>query len=368
VTPDRLLLLAPSIGFGGGIERVAAAIERSWEGECRRVDLYRRGRVERAAGGRLTQAAFAVRALRAALGRRPDIVLTLHVGLLPVAMGLGAALRARTALMGIGHEVWGDLGAPTRRMIAGCSHLLSISDFTAKVLAERAGIDVERIRTVPLPVDRRILALAGEARHTMREPLILTVARLASTHRYKGHWAIAESLPALLAERPEARWHVIGDGDDVTPLRELCSRLGVAHAVRFEGLVPDERLAELYARASAFVLPSVTDVGARPPTGEGFGLVYAEAAAFGLPSIASTASGGAADFVRDGETGLTVPPGDSAALATAMDRLLGDGELRDRLGAAARAKVFESHREPIFGATLSRALASPGHRPARRSR
>lgn len=355
-TPQRLLLLAPSHGFGGGIERVAAAIEGCWPGSCVRVDLYRRERCDRAAGSTLTKGGFTARALAAGLKQLPDIVLALHVGLLPVALGVALAVRARTALMGIGHEVWGDLGAHTRRMIGRCSHLLSISEFTTARLAQRSGISADRVSTVPLPVDEHIMNLAEQARPRSREPILLTVSRIVANARYKGHWAIAESLPGLLANRPDARWHVVGEGDDVVALQDRCANLGVASAVRFEGLVCDERLAALYAQASTLVLPSVTAADALPPTGEGFGLVYAEAGAFGLPSIASTASGGAADFVSHGRTGLTVRPQDADGLTAAMSVLLDDGALRDRLGACARAQVHARHTSAHFASALCQAL------------
>ena len=104
--------------------------------------------------------------------------------------------------------------------------------------------------------------------------------------------------------------------------------------MNFLGDVTDAQLANLYASA-AFVLPSVADVAAPVPSGEGFGLVYAEAGAFGVPAIASVAGSGSLDFVVHDRTGLTVPPGDREALAIAMFRLLEDRELRERLGEAA---------------------------------
>jgi len=77
-----------------------------------------------------------------------------------------------------------------------------------------------------------------------------------------------------------------------------------------------------------------------PSRREGFGVSCAEAMAFGRPVVAS-AVGGLLDLVRDGETGLLVPPRDPVALRAALDRLLADPALRAQLGAAARAHVAE---------------------------
>lgn len=354
-----LLICAPSTGYGGGIERVATAVERCWPGRCARVDLYRAARTTIPSGNVQVKAGFAARGLRDALVARPDIVLSLHVGLLPVAGAISWATRSELALLGVGREVWGSLPRATRRRIQGCHRLLAISSFTARVLAQGIGVPRDGIAVVALPVDESILAAAaigiGDA---SPPPMLLTVSRVAHQDRYKGHFAIAQSLPRVLEVHPGAQWVVAGDGDDLPALQAECRRLGVLDAVSFEGRVSDARLVELYRTACAFVMPSVTDLGSDRPTGEGFGLVYAEAGAFGVPSIASTAGGGAAELVEDGVTGMTVAPGDSAALAAAITALLADSGLRWRLGTAARARVMERHVPSRFTEDLRQALTT----------
>jgi len=110
---------------------------------------------------------------------------------------------------------------------------------------------------------------------------------------------------------------VVGDG----PLR---SRVPGAL-----GLVPHGELGAYYERASVVACPSRR---------EGFGMVCAEAMAHARPVVA-TAVGGLLDLVVDGETGVVVPPRDPPALRAALERLLADGELRARLGAAARERI-----------------------------
>jgi glycosyltransferase involved in cell wall biosynthesis len=359
--PDTpvLLICAPSTGYGGGIERVAAAVERCWPGHCARVDLYRADRIAVPSGNVQVKAGFAARGFREALVARPDIVLSLHVGLLPVARAISRATRSELAMLGVGREVWGSLPRATRRRVQSCDRLLAISSFTAGVLAQRIGMPRDGIAVVALPVDESVLAAAavaiGDARN---RPVLLTVSRVSRQDRYKGHFTIAQSLPRVLEAHPGARWIVAGAGDDLLALQAECRRLGVLDAVSFEGRVPDARLAELYRSACAFVMPSVTDLRSDRPTGEGFGLVYAEAGAFGVPSIASTAGGGAAELVEDGVTGMTVAPGDSAALAAAITEMLADSDLRTRLGTAARARVMGRHVPSRFTEDLRQALAT----------
>jgi glycosyltransferase involved in cell wall biosynthesis len=93
-----------------------------------------------------------------------------------------------------------------------------------------------------------------------------------------------------------------------------------------KGFVPPSEVSEWYARAAVVCVPSLR---------EGYGMTAREAMAHGRPVVASRV-GGLQDAIRDGETGLFVPPGDPVALRAAIERLLADGALRERLGTAAR--------------------------------
>lgn len=126
---------------------------------------------------------------------------------------------------------------------------------------------------------------------------------------------------------------VVGDG----PLRAR-----VPGAV---GFVPPGDLGPWYERAAVVVAPSRR---------EGYGVVPREAMAWARPVVA-TAVGGLVDAVEDGVTGLLVPPGDTRALRAAIERLLGDPELRARLGAAAREKA---QRELSFDVAAERLEAA----------
>lgn len=112
---------------------------------------------------------------------------------------------------------------------------------------------------------------------------------------------------------------IVGDG----PLRD-----GVPDAV---GFVPPAELGPYYERAAVVVCPSRR---------EGYGVVAREAMAYGRPVVAS-AVGGLLDAVEDGVTGVLVPPRDPAALRSALDRVLGDADVRRRLGAAGRDRAQE---------------------------
>jgi len=125
---------------------------------------------------------------------------------------------------------------------------------------------------------------------------------------------------------------VTGGVADRPALEAELRRLGITHRVTvFEKLSP-EALVDMYATAEVAVSPSVY---------EGFGFPAAEAMACGLPLVA--ARGGALPEVV-GDAGLLVPPRDPQALAGAVNRLLDDPALRERLGHAARERVVETFR------------------------
>lgn len=138
-------------------------------------------------------------------------------------------------------------------------------------------------------------------------PEILFAGRMVEEKGIRELAAAAEGLNLVVA----------GDG----PLRRLLPQS--------RGLVPHTELERLYRRAAVVVMPSHS---------EGQGVVAIEAMAHGRPVVGSRV-GGLAELIVDGETGVLVPPRDSAALRSALLRLLGDSELRARMGAAGRERI-----------------------------
>ncbi|MDX6664073.1 MAG: hypothetical protein QOG68_279 [Solirubrobacteraceae bacterium] len=352
-TAPSLVLLAPSAGLGGGIERVADAVAKAWPEHVDRIDMLDTSRPVATRGRKLV---FGARSILAAVRRPRCAVLVIHAGLLPPAALVARLTPARVYLYGMGTEVWGPMSRPQRVGVQACHGLLAISSFTADRMASRSGVARRSVEVVYLPVDEELLALAGAPPVSApAEIRFLTVSRLIPEHRYKGHQSVAAAFANVLREIPSARWTVVGDGSDRRGLEDRCRELGIRDAVDFRGAISDEDLAAEYRGATALVLPSASDPDAVPPVGEGFGLVYAEAGAFGVPSIAHENGGGALDYVRDGETGLTVDG--QEALGAAMLLLARDPALRSRLGAAARDLTFERHAGHRFAAALRAALA-----------
>ncbi len=145
---------------------------------------------------------------------------------------------------------------------------------------------------------------------------------------------------ARIADRfPDARLHLVGGGELEEHLRRTADDLGIAGRVDFLGVLSHDAVLETMARAYALVAPSVVAGNADRESGL---IVVKEAAARGVPAVA-TWHGGIPEIVDDGATGFLVPARNSPALAERMADLLADRALRDRLGAAARAKMASTY-------------------------
>ena len=163
-------------------------------------------------------------------------------------------------------------------------------------------------------------------------PLLVTVARLMP---HKGQDVALTALAKLRAKRPSVRYLVVGDGPDESRLRGIVRQLGLENAVHFAGALDDAEVAEAYATATLYVglsrIENNMDV-------EGFGIAFVEAGASGAAVVAGD-SGGVRSAVRDGETGVLVPPRDVERAAEMIGSLLDDEGRRRAMGEAGRAAV-----------------------------
>ena len=241
------------------------------------------------------------------LGKESDFIICGHVAQLPVAwLARCFNRRLRYALVAHGIEVWRPFSFWERRALKGAERIFCISAFTRAEILKRISLDATRLVVLPNALDP-LLALAAQTPVPRTEsPIILTVARLARSDRYKGVDDLIEAMPEILRAEPAAKLRVVGRGDDRNRLYQRARELKVAGAVEFAGFVSDQSLREEFDRCRLFALPSEK---------EGFGLVYIEAMAHGRPCLGARA-GGTPEVITD-ETGVLVPYGDVHAIAVA---------------------------------------------------
>jgi glycosyltransferase involved in cell wall biosynthesis len=191
-----------------------------------------------------------------------------------------------------------------------------ISESTGRDIARR-GIRPESIKVVHCGMDHSTYNF-DPAVKKFGQPTILYVGRIK---RYKSVDVIIKAMPAVAGKIPDARLVVVGSGDNIDELKQLARNLGVAERVLFTDFVSTEEKVDWMRRSHVIVNPSPR---------EGWGLTNIEANACGTVAVASDADG-LRDSVKDGETGLLFPYGDSAALAKHLIALLSDENLRERL-------------------------------------
>jgi len=181
-------------------------------------------------------------------------------------------------------------------------------------------------------------------------PVVVCVSRLVPR---KGQDTLIEAMPLILAAQPDAVLLVVGGGPYAEDLKRLAERTGVAESVRFTGAVPWQELPAHFGAGDVFAMPCRTRRGGLDV--EGLGIVYLEASATGLPVVAGD-SGGAPDAVLDGETGWVVRGGEPAEAAERILVLLGDAELRRRMGERGRKWVEDAWRWDLLAERLKALL------------
>jgi len=197
-------------------------------------------------------------------------------------------------------------------------------------LALRFHLDPGRFAVIPNGVDTgrfRPAADRAAARRALGWPDdAVIVSIVAGLRPEKNHALFLRAAAALAPHYPQARFMVVGDGSERAALERERDSLGLGEKVRFLGTRQDTP--EIQRASDVVVLTS-------HPVVETFPVSLVEALASGTP-VVSTDVGSIRDVVRDGVTGLIVPAGDEAAFGAALGRLLEDGALRARMGAAAR--------------------------------
>jgi glycosyltransferase involved in cell wall biosynthesis len=314
--PDGTAQARIVAALGRGLDRRAFRI-KAWilgEDGPLRDDLHEAGIEVRHvpfAGGR--DAAGGLRFAQALASERPDIV-HLHVG------GRSRTWLARrlsgAKLVAHLHGTHGENGRPLDLRSFGRAADVVVA--TSHAVAEAAG--------VPSVVVHPGVDLQPEPDRAEIGPVVGTAGRLAPVKRLD---LLLSAAAKLRPEFPGMRVLIAGDGASRSELESLVRDLSLRDTVEFVGWRRD--LAGFHRELGVFCIPSEH---------EGFGLAALEAMASGLPVIASRVEG-LSELIEDGSSGYLVAAGDADSLADRLARVLGDRELRARMGAAARDTVEE---------------------------
>lgn len=235
-------------------------------------------------------------------------------------------------------EVW-RRGLKSRytidRLVGRCvTHYIAVSEANRRYLTEDKGLPDRKVHVIHNGSDlKRFQGLSSnptELKTAMgfraEEHVILVAGRLEPQ---KGHTVLLDAMPLVRRRFPNVRTVFAGEGSLLPQLQQQVTGLGLQGTVDFVGF--QSNIEEWFSIADITVLPSFY---------EGLPLVAIESQAAGTPLVASAVDG-TPEIVLNEETGLTVAPGDSRALAEAICKLLANPKLRQQYGSAGRSLVFQ---------------------------
>lgn len=305
-------------------------------------------------------------ALRHRIDRLAEEVAAAFVVLDPaLPLGLLAPRLERPYVVVVhGSELAGrvpGLGPATMgKVVAGAAHVIAAGNFPASEARRLAGPATPSITVVPPGVDpQRFQPLPPGERAEVRRrldvrsdaQLVVALSRLVPR---KGFDVLIDAAARLRTSHPRLRVLIGGEGRDRGRLQKRIDALDVP--VRLLGRIPDHDLPRLYGAADLFAMCCRTRWFGLEP--EGFGIVFLEAAACGVPQVAG-ASGGAADAVVHGETGVVVRrPRDPLAVSDAIASLLDDTARRAAMGRRSRERALADFTYETLAAILADALAT----------
>jgi phosphatidylinositol alpha-1,6-mannosyltransferase len=296
--------------------------------------------------------AFIIAAMRAAMSGPASIVFCGHVFMAPLALLIARLKGAKLITQMHGIEAW-QLPSRLERMAVEASDLVvCVSRHTRAAVLSWAAIAPERVVVLPNTVGAQFTPGDGSALRTelglVGKQILLTVARMSASERYKGHDRVITAMPLLIAGGHDVVYAVAGDGDDRNRIVALAAAAGLSDRLKFLGALEPGRLLDAYRMADLFVMPS---------TGEGFGIAFLEAMASGTP-VLGLAVAGARDALADGELGTSLAA--ASELAPAMARLLAQPKPA-ALAAAVHARFGRETFARNVGAVFQRLFDVASH-------
>jgi len=298
---------------------------------------------------------FAWQLFQSGAWHRPDFIITTHVNFAPVARWLQKLFSIPYVAVGHGVEVWEIRNKPVRQALRAANLLLAVSEFTRQRIATTLGLDAKRIALLPDTFDPEQFYPGRKPHYLLKryglaadQPVILTIARLASAERYKGYDQVLHALPLVRERFPDVRYVLGGRGRDRPRVEALIRELGVGANVTLAGYVPDHELRSHY---------NLCDVFAMPSKGEGFGIVFLEALGCGKPVLAGNKDG-SVDAVLNGALGKLVDPDNlteiASALIATLDRKHSNGTTSD--ADALRSRAIDAYGYDRFRDRLGEVL------------
>ncbi len=272
--------------------------------------------IERKIGSFWQKACFIFKVFLGEIKHRPDLIICTHINFLPLCLFLRKIFGTPYTVNLYGIDALDIKSGFRLKAVVEAEMVVIISGYIKNKILEQLPEIEEKIFYLPSAVDGGIFFIKESPEYLKErynfgsDPIIVTIARL-NPNEFKGYYKVAEAMPYVLKEIPNAKYLVVGSGED-RRLSSLFENPIIKNSVILAGPAGDGELADFYNLADVFVMPSKI---------EGFGIVFIEALACGRPVIASDGYG-CREGLLNGELGLLVNPDNPEDIAEAIIKIL----------------------------------------------
>jgi len=262
---------------------------------------------------------FSVKVFYESVILQPDLIICGHVNFSNLCYAISKFFNKRYIILFYGVEAWNTFSESRKAALKEASSVICISEFTKSKMIAQVPELTNKVFVLPPTVDSQFFEIRPKPAHLLKrygirqeDKVILTVARLEKKEGYKGYYQILGIMPFILSGFPQAKYIIVGGGNDLDNIKMNTSGAGLGNSVIFSGHIRDDELPDYYNLCDVFIMPS---------RGEGFGIVFLEALACGKPVIAGNKDA-SKEALLNGEVGILLDPADSSSIADWIIRIL----------------------------------------------
>lgn len=267
----------------------------------------------------LRTVAYAVNLLLWGCFKQPRLIFTTHLNFTPIAYGLKQFFGIPYWTVAHGVDAWNIQNPLLKASLRHADLILAVSHYTRSRLLDEQNLDKNQVIVLPNTFETKRFQIAAKSSTLLKryqlhadQPVILTVARLSNSERYKGYDQIMKALPEIRRHLPTVHYVLVGQGCDRPRIEQMIANLDIQDCVTLAGFVSDDELCDHYNLCDVFAMPSKS---------EGFGIVYLEALACGKPTVGGNQDG-AIDALCNGELGILVDPDNVEEIANTLISIL----------------------------------------------
>ncbi len=256
--------------------------------------------------------------------RKRDIIILAHINLALIGVIIKLFWPQKKVFLIVhGIEVWQKQTYFKKLILYKADKILSVSEFTKSIILENYPLPSSKFSIFPNTFDPffswpnefvKNQELLKKYKIDAQSKVLITVARLEFSEKYKGYDKVLESLPVLVQKFPDVIYMIVGkaDGQELLRITDIIEKYNIQKYVRLIGFVPDVALIDHYLLGDIFVMPSKK---------EGFGIVFIEAVLCGLRVIVGNKDA-SREAVLDGKVGLMVNPDSVKEIEEGLDYYL----------------------------------------------